>query len=189
MTETDERSPLHWAVMNGDLPLVNKLIQSGDDPNTSDESGWTPLMSAASAGFAQICDSLLQAGAKTNIVTKENRCAFFYAVSRCNIQVIDLFFQNGLANWKKDKFGMNPLHRAIANQKCSTQLLQMFKENDAPFDIPDPDGNLPIHIACYENRRDLVDWMVKNIGASVKSPKNNEGKVPEQLFPDVAFNA
>lgn len=65
----------------------------------------------------------------------------------------------------------------------------MLKENDAPFDVSDPDGNLPIHIACYENRRDLVDWMVKNVGASLTEPKNNDGKVPRDLFPDVTFNA
>lgn len=188
---SDERSELHWAVMENDIKKVISLLQKGDDPNTVDEEGWTPLMTAASAGFAPICDLLLQQGALSDKETKEGRCAFFYAASRCNIQVVDLFLQNGICNWKKDKFGETPLHRALSNEKCTPQLLNMFKEKceligkPAPFNVCDADGNLPIHIACYENRRDLAKWIVDNIpGSSLKQSKNKNGKFPEQLFSD-----
>lgn len=186
---SDERSELHWAVMENDIKTISALLSNGENPNTVDEQGWTPLMTAASAGFAQICDLLLQNGALSDKETKEGRCVFFYAASRCNIQVVDLFLQNGICCWKKDKFGDTPLHRALSNEKCSIPLLTMFKERcdllgkPAPFNVADADGNLPIHIACYENRRDLAQWIVDNIpGASFRQAKNKSGKFPEELF-------
>ncbi|KAH0786879.1 26S proteasome non-ATPase regulatory subunit 10 [Histomonas meleagridis] len=189
MGETDERTPLHWAVMKGDLKEVNERIAMGDDVNQADENGWTPLITAASAGFAQIADALLQAGAKANLETKEKRNAFFYAVSKCHTQVIDLFLQNGIVSWKKDIVGSTPIHRAICNPKCSIELLQMLKENDAPFDYTDNEGNLPIHLACYENRKDLVNWLETNTDCSTKSQKNSDGKYPFEMYPSNEFNA
>lgn len=192
---SDERSELHWAVMENDLKTVRNLLQEGNDPNTVDEQGWTPLMTAASAGYATICDLLLQKGALSDKETKEGRCAFFYAASRCNIQVVDLFLQNDICCWKKDKFGDTPLHRALSNEKCTPALLKMFKEkceligNPAPFDVCDADGNLPIHIACYENRRDLAKWIIDNIpGSSMKQSKNKSGKFPQDLFSDGIYH-
>lgn len=186
---SEERSELHWAVVNDDLKKVNELLRNGADPNTADESGWTPLISAASAGFAYIVDVLLNAEANPYLKTKDGHDAFFYAVSKCNIQVVDLFIQNDIYNWKKDKYGATSLHRALSNKKCSIDFLQMVNRVDAPFTEPDYDGNTIIHLACYENRRDLVDWLVKNLELSVDEPKNQEGKSPKDLYPLLEFNA
>lgn len=185
----DERTPLHWAVMNNDLAAVNEHIANGDDVDTADEGGWTPLITAASAGYAHIADRLLQAGANPQLATREGRNAFFYAVSRCKVQVIDLFIQNDLASWKKDKTGSNPVHRAVCNSACTPELLQMLQNAEAPFDIADSEGNLPIHLACYENRRDLADWLVEHTGSKLDEPKNADGKTPRQLLPSAQFNA
>lgn len=186
---TDERTELHWAVMSGDYQTTLDLIETGSDVNACDEGGWTPLITASSAGYSHIVDALLEAGAKASCKTKENRTAFFYAVSKCQIKVIDLFLQNGICNWDKDVNGMSPLHRAVSNPKCTVEMLQMLKENDAPFDIKDSEGNLPIHIAAYEGRKDLVEWMDKNTKYGKRYSKNDEGKFPYQLFPSEEFNA
>lgn len=186
---TDERSELHWAVMYGNYQDVLSLIDAGSDVNTCDEGGWTPLMTAASAGYSHIVNALLEAGARVSCKTKENRTAFFYAVSKCQLKVIDLFLQNGICCWDRDVNGMNPLHRAVCNPKCTVEMLQLLKENEAPFDAKDSNGNLPIHLAAYEGRKDLVEWMDKNTKYGKRYSKNDEGKFPFQLFPSEEFNA
>jgi ankyrin repeat protein len=179
----EERTPLHWAAVQNDIKAVSACLANGDDPDTADDGGWTPLISAASAGYAHVAGALIEAGANPKLATNENRTAFFYAVCRCHIQVIDLFIQNDVIDWKKDKTGSNALHRAICCPKCTPEILRILNGADAPFDVADGEGNLPIHLACYEKRRDLIDWMVENVGASLDEPANTDGKVPRALIP------
>jgi ankyrin repeat protein len=185
----EDRTPLHWAATNGDLKALNELLGQGEDPNVADDGGWTPLITACSSGYSHIAAALLQAGANAKMTTKEGRTAFFYAVARCHMPIVDLLIQNDITDWKKDTTGANAVHRAICNSKCTTSLLQMLKEADAVFGVADAEGNLPIHLACYENRRDLIQWLLDNASASLKGPKNDEGKAPAELLPASEFNA
>jgi 26S proteasome non-ATPase regulatory subunit 10 len=179
----EERTALHWAATQNDLKVLSECLANGDDPDTADDGGWTPLISAASAGYAHCVGALLEAGANTKLTTSENRTAFFYAVSRCNVQVVDLMIQNEAIEWKKDKTGSTALHRAICCPKCTPEFLEMLTRADPPFDVADREGNLPIHVACSENRNELVLWLVANAGGSLDGPANSKGKAPRDLIP------
>jgi ankyrin repeat protein len=56
LNELDElgNSPLHWAVMGGDLDIVELLLRSGANPNTMCSQGYTPKWSAADFGLHEI---------------------------------------------------------------------------------------------------------------------------------------
>jgi len=182
-SDENERTPLHWAASNGDIQTVRDRLDACDDPNKGDDGGWTPLISAASCGYTHIVACLLDSGANPSLKTKQGRDAFFYAVARCNGPMTDLFFQNDYHSWKQDSTGSSCIHRAICCEKCSPSFLDLLKSNDAPFDVPDGDGNLPIHLACYENKPEIIKWLVEKCRFDTKSPKNNEGKVPKDLLP------
>ena len=51
----------------GDLQMVSVLLQAGEDPNTPQFDGATPLYLARQAGHRAIADLLVEAGADTNI--------------------------------------------------------------------------------------------------------------------------
>lgn len=58
--DDDERTALHWASATGRADVVDFLLATGQvDANAQDDAGWTPLMSAASAGLAGIVGQLL----------------------------------------------------------------------------------------------------------------------------------
>lgn len=58
--DEDERTPLHWACATGRFDVVEFLLDEANvRVNVQDDAGWTPLMSAASAGFAPIVGLLL----------------------------------------------------------------------------------------------------------------------------------
>jgi len=58
--DEDERTPLHWASATGRFDVVEFLLdEAGVRVNVQDDAGWTPLMSAASAGFAPVVSLLL----------------------------------------------------------------------------------------------------------------------------------
>lgn len=54
---------LHQVVLDGDLELLGKLIQSGSDVNVCDDEGWPPLNTAIRHGKSECAALLLKHGA------------------------------------------------------------------------------------------------------------------------------
>lgn len=58
--DDSERLPIHWACVGGCLPFVEYSISDNlGNINATDETGWTPLMIAASAGRFDVCRFLV----------------------------------------------------------------------------------------------------------------------------------
>jgi 26S proteasome non-ATPase regulatory subunit 10 len=53
--------------------VLGYLVELGAEVNTSDEGGWTPLISTCSAGHLDVAKLLIGAGAKVNDVTDSGR--------------------------------------------------------------------------------------------------------------------
>lgn len=64
-------TPLHQAVLDGNLMAVRLLIEHGADINKQDADSWTPLHAACAEGHAGIIRLLLQHGADKNILTED----------------------------------------------------------------------------------------------------------------------
>lgn len=56
-------TPLHVACINGNIEMVEKLIDNGHPINVQDNAGWTPLHESANHGFVEIAKLLINAGA------------------------------------------------------------------------------------------------------------------------------
>lgn len=185
---SDERTQLHWGVVEGDLQKVRDRIYAGDNVNQGDEEGWTPIISAAAAGNMEILEELIGAGADLQAKTRQGRNALFYAISKCSLPIAEIIVDHVTPEWVIDSSGNDPVHRALSCPRCSTEMLQFLKDHGAPFDQTDAEGNLPIHIACYEGRKDLAEWLVENTEASMINPKNADAKVPNDLLPKENVN-
>lgn len=57
---------LHVACINGNIEIVEKLLESGHLTNVRDHFGWTPLHEAANHGHVEIAKLLLKYGADVN---------------------------------------------------------------------------------------------------------------------------
>ena len=64
-------TPLHTAVIKGDVEGVTRLLKAGADPNTRDHAGWTPLHEAR--GRLVLAGLLLEAGALPSVPASEDR--------------------------------------------------------------------------------------------------------------------
>ncbi len=65
------RTPLHYAVANGDVPLVELLLANGAEPNAGDVTGVMPLHGAVLMKNGQIVRLLIQHGAVADDWSKE----------------------------------------------------------------------------------------------------------------------
>jgi len=64
--DPDGTTPLHWAVRDGNLAEVRRLLRAGADAKAANRYGSTPLSLAAEIGDAPTIEALLAAGADAN---------------------------------------------------------------------------------------------------------------------------
>jgi len=79
--DSDEMTPVHWAVIAHHPEVVKVLLAGGADVNAVDRFGYTPLLYAATIDFgdAETATPLLLAGANPNIKEKTGKTALSQA--------------------------------------------------------------------------------------------------------------
>lgn len=82
-------TPLHYAVILGDIEGVQSLISQGDDINALDNRGRSPLVYAIKKGHDNIARHLLDSGASYEIPDKKRATALFHAVKHRRWELVD----------------------------------------------------------------------------------------------------
>lgn len=123
-----ERSPLHIAAMEDDVPTIETLLSSGDSPDRQDEQGFTPLHFAAQQNSLSAAAALLRAGATVDVENAFGNTALFVAVfnSHGRGELIGLLRSHGANPLHRNASGQTPvgLARLIANY----DVAQFFKD-------------------------------------------------------------
>jgi ankyrin repeat protein len=70
------RTPLHVAVINGQLEIAQVLLDAGADVNVQTNGGRTPLHDAAQNGSLEIARMLIDAGARKDIRDNEGKLPY-----------------------------------------------------------------------------------------------------------------
>jgi ankyrin repeat protein len=114
-----ERSPLHIAAMDDDVPTIEALLSSGESPDVQDEQGFTPLHLAAQQYSVSTAAALLNAGATVDIENAFGNTSLFVAVFNSNgrSELIRLLRSYGADPLHSNASGQTPvgLARLIAN--------------------------------------------------------------------------
>src|SRR5215471_19355169 len=79
---------LFEAAREGNLPTVEKLIDSGADVNQGDDQGWTPLNFAAGKGNLDMVKLLIKKGADPFKVGRDNRTPYMIALAAGRVEVV-----------------------------------------------------------------------------------------------------
>ncbi|KAI1814625.1 ankyrin [Poronia punctata] len=173
--DDDGRLPIHWAASYNKPDVVRLLTQQKNfDPDVEDESGWTPLMIAASVKDGEaVVEMLLQRGADT---------ALHFVASKNNLEVArKLFAAKPPASARvRDKRGQYPLHRAAA--VGSTPMVKLLLENRSPLNATDNVGYTALHHAIAEGHGDTAVALIK-AGAETDK-RDSDGCLAIELAPD-----
>ncbi|KDO18723.1 hypothetical protein SPRG_15513 [Saprolegnia parasitica CBS 223.65] len=94
-TTSADTSPLLNAVQINDAALVARLLDEGENPNSSNENGCTPLMTGAAAGHRAIVDVLLARGATMDLVDKNGDYALYTAAMNGLLEIVQLLVEHG----------------------------------------------------------------------------------------------
>jgi len=177
----DERQPLHWACSGGHDVVVDYLLSVCNVPvDDADDSGWTPLIIASSAGHENIVADLLRRDANPNKRTSTGQTAIHYAASRNRFKIAEMLIScNCDINVADDTTSATPLHRAAS--KGNLKIVRLLTENSCNLDSTDIEGNTALHLACEEERTEVAE-LLNECGASI-TMLNKDKKTPLDLAP------
>ena len=118
------RTPLHFAVENEQLEMVQVLVDAGSDVNSTALNGLTPLFSAVALGNMDIVKYLVNNGADMSQRNQQNETVLHLAIKLGFIDLVKYFAAKGCDMTAKNLQGQTPIVVAKAYNK--TEILMFI---------------------------------------------------------------
>jgi len=122
--ENSELDLLLEAIDDGNIELVQFMLQKGAKVNDATKDGWTPLMEAADEGHMEIVNLLLDKGANINATTKHGYTPLMVAVDEGYGDIAKLLIQKGAKVDAKTKNGWDVFMEAV--DEGHIEIVQML---------------------------------------------------------------
>ncbi|PCJ23387.1 MAG: hypothetical protein COA94_08345 [Rickettsiales bacterium] len=168
--------PIHGAVHHGHMGMMEILLPF---INTQSSGGHTPLY------YAIICQAepnleliqfLFDHGADSSISHAGGYFPIHGAVHNHHLAALELLLQNGvdINSHDLEKHSATPLYYSMGygNQEIKLGTVDVLLAHGADTNIPEFDGDTPMHMAGYRARVDLMQRLIAH-GASVNAQNDN----------------
>ncbi len=124
------RTALHYAIEEGNLEIVEILIQDGASIDISDNQGYTAL----------------------HLAVLNNRISIIEFLIASQLQVNSQFLDAAESD------GWTALHHAI--NEGNLEIVKILVNAGAKINIPDNEGNTPLHLAAFNNRIEIIEFLI-----------------------------
>ena len=115
VAEPDGTTPLHWAVRNNDVALVERLIRAGADVKATNRYGIAAIALACESGSADILEKLITAGVSANATGPYGETALHTCAHSGKIEAAKVLIAHGASLDAGDSWrGQTPLMWAAA---------------------------------------------------------------------------
>ena len=185
--DTDYLSTRQFTVLHKIvLGLVSKdlaleLQCSTSTINTPDSRGRTPLSWAAARGDTTSVRTLLTHGANANLPDDEGNSPLHYVKNESCAQILLDYKADVVA---RNRQGATPLY-ALCNGSGDIALLTLFLSAGADADMPNHEGQTPLHCAALKSHTSCVEALTSQ-GADINA-RNTSGDSPLRFA--LMFNA
>jgi cytohesin len=173
---------LSAAVWNGDVEVMQLLLQAGGQPNATGrsavngQSGRTPLHEAAEAGNIDMMRLLLRAGGRPDLAGRSGKTPLHDAAESGNIDMMRLLLQAGGRPDASTQSGRTPLHEAA--EAGSVDAVRLLMDEGAGLN-DSSDGRSPLHYAAKSGSADLVQFLIEQGADPAKTDES--GNTPLHL--------
>ena len=101
----DGSTPLQWAVYNGDVAEVRRLLRAGANVALANNYGASPMTLAAEVANTDVLKVLLEAGANADSPNPEGQTALMAVARTGNVEAAQLLLDHGATVDAKEKWG------------------------------------------------------------------------------------
>jgi len=150
----DGSTPLQWAVYEGDVAEVKRLLRAGADVKLANNYGVTPMGLAAEVGNADMIAVLLEAGADVESPDPDGMTALL-AVSRTgNVKAAELLLKEGATVDARESWGgQTPLMWASARRH--PEMMRLLIAKGADVNARSIDRNYQRHVTAEGRPKSL----------------------------------
>eukprot|EP00752_Nemacystus_decipiens_P010750 g9570.t1 len=166
---------LHAAAMRGSVKWTLEVLSKGIiDINQGNPEGWTPLMCAASDGFASVVKVLLARGASVAVQGDFGLTALLLAASDGHLEVCKMLVEAGSdLEVATHTMGSTPLH--LAGEGGRVDLMRVFIDAGADVNTSRPDGASVLFTAAEKGHVDAVGELLSAGANALLSRKERQG--------------
>lgn len=170
-------SPLHLAVLVGNIEIVKILEEKGADVNLKNNNGGTPLFYACRKGDKVVADYLIKKGASVNIANHNGVTPLHFACKSGNLELIKLLEAHGVNFNVMDCTKGNALHYACLGG--SVDVVKFLYQKGFNLETTNAYAHAPIHIAVRCGCREIVEYLI-SMKVDINS-KADDGTTPLHL--------
>ena len=157
----DGLQPIHDAARRGHETVASLLLDGGSEVDARSAIQRTPLHHACWNGHVHIAKLLVGRGADTTLNDKNGDTALIFAVQSKNEEMVRFVLGETNALEARGSEKATALHRASV-PGCCLGISKLLIESGAEVRLVDLHGNIPLHIASFSGREELVEFLLSN---------------------------
>jgi ankyrin repeat protein len=150
----DGSTPLQWAVYEGNVPEVKRLIKAGANVSLANNYGVTPMGLAAEVGNDEIIKLLLDAGADADSPNPEGQTALMEVARTGNVEAAELLVKHGAKIDAKERWG-GQTALMWASARRHPQMMQFLISKGADVNARSIDRDYQRHVTAEGRPKNL----------------------------------
>lgn len=188
--EIDEErcTPLHFAVLRGEMEKVKHLLSQGANPNFRDIHAHTPVYRTIMSSHPdqpQILRLLIQHGANIHIIDNYSESPLYSACFENKFQLVKIFLEYHANSNVCNLWKQSPLHAACL--KDNPDVVEMLLKSGAEPNARDAENQTPLYVTASRNSQLNIAKLLIQYGANPFLPAiiKEENKILKYPTPSV----
>ena len=178
--DEDNLYPIHYACMSGASDAVNKLLQSGADPNVFSNKKFSPIEFACMAKSYNIVKTLIEHKANINVFDVFFNTPLIYSCINNSSELVSLLIANNVNVNVPNKLGNTPLMYACMLKNL--ELAKILINAEADINKLNSCGCNALYFALYHNNTDMVELLISNNISLSFLARNSESQLVKNLL-------
>jgi ankyrin repeat protein len=150
----DGSTPLQWAVYNGDVAEVRRLLKAGADVSAANNYGATPMTLAAEVANTDILKLLLEGGANVDSPNPEGQTALMAVARTGNLEAARLLLERGATVDARERWG-GQTALMWASARRHPEMMQLLISKGADVNARSVDRDYQRHVTAEGRPKSL----------------------------------